>query len=197
MHLIIENLSLKYEEKILLENCNFEIESDIIQLSGRNGVGKSSLLKAIYNGDYTGSVKINGTEMKSKKQNSKLISFVPQAALLVEDASVTYNLKLLGLDVIACKNYIEKFDKTIDFKSKVSSLSGGQKQLINIMIGIKTECELLILDEPYNNLSNTNCKKVEAELINLNVPIILVTHKATGISTSDVRIERRKLICKN
>lgn len=197
MKLAIKNLNLKYEDKILLEDCDFEIESSFIQISGRNGVGKSSLLNAMYTATYSGSIKVDGIELDNKKSNSQSISFVPQTALLVEGASILYHVKLLKLDETTCVEFLNHFDKSISINAKISQLSGGQKQLANIMIGVLRSKKLLILDEPYNNLSKTNSEKLDEVLSNLSCPIIVVTHKPTKLITHNVRIERRKLVCEN
>lgn len=197
MELIVKELNLSYDDKILLENASLSLNSNRIQISGRNGVGKTTLLNALYNGSYDGTITINGKSLKNRKDNTNNISFISQYPVFVERADLKYHLKLLKLDVDDTLKEIQSYDSTITVDSKIAKLSGGQRQIINIVLGLKKQSKLLIIDEPYNNLSEKNCKLVEAAIESDERDIILVSHKPNSLNFDQVLIEMRDFVCQN
>lgn len=197
MELIVKELNLSYDDKILLENASLSLNSNRIQISGRNGVGKTTLLNALYNGSYDGTITINGKSLKNRKDNTNNISFISQYPVFVERTDLKYHLKLLKLDVDDTLKEIQSYDNTIAADSKIAKLSGGQRQIINIVLGLKKQSKLLIIDEPYNNLSEKNCKLVEAAIESDERDIILVSHKPNSLNFDQVLIEMRDFVCQN
>lgn len=194
MILKLIDVSLQVPEKILIDKSSIEISFDRLQLAGRNGVGKSTLLHSIYMGSYQGSITLDGMELNDQRKNSKMISYVPQDKEFVEQSSVKYNFKVHDIDPQKALEFVSKFDSSILLTNNISKLSGGQRQIINIAIGFLKTSVLLILDEPFNNLSVKN-RMILEEMMNLETrPIVYVSHLNPNIRSEVIVIEKRGIV---
>jgi len=171
----IENLSFGYTNTKIINNLNLEIKlMNIIGITGISGKGKSTIAKLIikmYN--YNGNIKIDNINIKDIDTNyiRNNIIYVNQDTKLF-DKNIHENL-FYGCTDSDCLN---KFDKimqfpnikklfsNLDFDKKVGfsgeNLSGGQKQVINIINGLVIPSKIIILDEPTNSLDNELKKDV-------------------------------------
>jgi ABC-type multidrug transport system ATPase subunit len=116
---------------------------------GENGSGKSTLLKIIvgrWRGD-SGKVTFKGK-----------IGYCPQQSLIFSDLTVDENFRYFsaayGLDqktsLAQSEHLLEHFDFKRYHKDKVSTLSGGTQQKLNLSLALLHQPDLLVLDEPYN-----------------------------------------------
>lgn len=197
MILELNNINLTYDEKILLEDAHLQCNSKIIKLTGRNGCGKTTLLNAIYNCTYDGEISINENNFEDIKVCRQVISYIPQFGKFVDFATVKYHFKLIKADCNRAINLIHTFDDTIKLNSRINKLSGGQKQIVNIVLGLMKKSEFLMVDEPFNNLSEKNIAILENIFQNESRSMIIVTHKDLNLPYTEVRIERRNFLCKN
>jgi ABC-2 type transport system ATP-binding protein len=144
------NIKKSFGKKNVLNGISFELVSGkLYGIVGENGSGKSTLLKVLV-GQWkadSGAVKISGR-----------IGYCPQKPLLFPQLTVAEHFKYFsaayGLDKIEEKKNSEyllnHFNFTKTLKDKVSNLSGGTQQKLNLSIALLHEPDLLILDEPYN-----------------------------------------------
>lgn len=148
-----------YGESIILRNINMKIgEGKVVCLLGRNGVGKTTLLKSIMGLVKTpsGSISLDGEDiikMPTYTRAMKGIGYVPQGRDIFPQLSVYENL-LLGLERSKGKNTIDEsiyelfpVVKTM-LKRKGGDLSGGQQQQLAIARALISKPKLLLLDEP-------------------------------------------------
>ena len=95
----VQNLTCRYQKRVILENLSFEIaQNEIFSLLGANGSGKSTLLKAIMGLiDYEGEIFIDGKNTKNikKSEMAKYIAYVPQSSSIAFDFSV-FDIVLMG-----------------------------------------------------------------------------------------------------
>ncbi|MEG1749521.1 MAG: ATP-binding cassette domain-containing protein, partial [Tannerellaceae bacterium] len=160
-----------------LHNFSFNLESgQLVAIMGGSGVGKSTLL-SILNGNITpgqGMLCLNGHPLNSK-EGKRLIGFVPQDDLLIEELTVYQNLWytarlcfanlekseieirintiLIDLDLLEIRN--------LEVGSPVKkTISGGQRKRLNIALELIREPAILYLDEPTSGLSSTDSEKV-------------------------------------
>ena len=140
------NISKKYLDKVLFKDSSFVInDNDKIGLVGINGVGKSSLLKAII-----GEVELDNGIIARKKDLK--IGYLPQESLFDdEDTIIEAFYKLLKVDDFVAKSMLSKFNLN-DFSKKVKHLSGGEKKRLSLSVALCEQVDLLILDEPTNQL---------------------------------------------
>jgi len=179
----IRNLSFSYNnDKKIFDNLNLDINinNNIILINGKSGKGKSTLAKLlikIYN-NYIGNIYIDEIDINNIDNNyiRENISYVNQNSKLF-DKNIIDNLYFGCNNLKQCKKYYNEiiiFDKINDLLKKINfknnsgssgeKLSGGQRQVINIINGLILTSEIIILDEPTNAL-DIDLKKNVIELI--------------------------------
>lgn len=186
----INNLVLGYEKDIVINDISFEVnKKDFILVIGSNGVGKSTLIKGLL-----GIIKpISGDVIydEIKKNN---VGYMPQETKVDNNfpASVM-EIVLSGLiNKMGIRPFYNKKDKESalnalkilhieELKNKsFSELSGGQRQKVLLARSLCATTDLLVLDEPSNNLDQESKIEFYTTLKHLNeghgITIIMITH---------------------
>lgn len=156
----IENIQVYYDESIILRDVNLEVPSgQVVCLMGRNGVGKTTLLKTIMGllRPRAGGIKFDGADITKHTPDKRAkagIGYVPQGRDIFPMLTVHDNL-LLGLEAGKDKNaaipddIFEMFPVLKEMLNrKGGDLSGGQQQQLAIARALVSRPRLLILDEP-------------------------------------------------
>lgn len=208
--IIIENLSKTIKNNKILDNVNLTFESGhVYGLVGRNGSGKTMLLRAICGLIFpdSGKVIIDG------KQLHKDISFPESSGIIIENTdllpnfSAFDNLKMLSeIKNTANDNMIKSAIKSVgldpDSKKKVKTFSLGMKQRLSIAQALFEDPDILLLDEPTNALDEDGVNDVRRILLEQkkkNKLIIIASHNKedisllsdTVISVSNGRFQRK------
>ena len=208
--IIIENLSITIKNNKILDNVNLTFESGhVYGLVGRNGSGKTMLLRAICGLIFpdSGKVIIDG------KQLHKDISFPESCGIIIENTdllpnfSAFDNLKMLSeIKNTANDNMIKSAIKSVgldpDSKKKVKTFSLGMKQRLSIAQALFEDPDILLLDEPTNALDEDGVNDVRRILLEQkkkNKLIIIASHNKedisllsdTVISVSNGRFQRK------
>ena len=208
--IIIENLSKTIKNNKILDNVNLTFESGhVYGLVGRNGSGKTKLLRAICGLIFpdSGKVIIDG------KQLHKDISFPESCGIIIENTdllpnfSAFDNLKMLSeIKNTANDNMIKSAIKSVgldpDSKKKVKTFSLGMKQRLSIAQALFEDPDILLLDEPTNALDEDGVNDVRRILLEQkkkNKLIIIASHNKedisllsdTVISVSNGRFQRK------
>ena len=208
--IIIENLSKTIKNNKILDNVNLTFESGhVYRLVGRNGSGKTMLLRAICGLIFpdSGKVIIDG------KQLHKDISFPESCGIIIENTdllpnfSAFDNLKMLSeIKNTANDNMIKSAIKSVgldpDSKKKVKTFSLGMKQRLSIAQALFEDPDILLLDEPTNALDEDGVNDVRRILLEQkkkNKLIIIASHNKedisllsdTVISVSNGRFQRK------
>lgn len=151
----VENVYKRYKQKIIFEGLNTEFKRNALTiLLGENGAGKSTLLRIIAGLESAdkGVVKYNDMPL-DLKQIHKVLGYIPQDIALFEHMSVDDNVKLFrslyqqSIDDETMLKYKALLNLN-ESKAVVSSLSGGTKRKVNLLIGLLGKPEIIILDEP-------------------------------------------------
>jgi zinc transport system ATP-binding protein len=188
----IHNLSISYDNKksFILRDISFSLSSwEILSVIGKNGTGKSSLLKAI-----AGIQKIHSWKIKKHTKN---ISYVPQKLeldkifpLLVEEFFYIFNTSISQSDIT---KYLKLFNSEKLRNRNIHDLSGGEYQKILIINSLLSNPDILLLDEPtswidvvweelfYKNI--TEIKKIFPKLA-----IVLVSHNLSLVYKNASRV---------
>lgn len=162
--LSVEALEAGYGESMILRNVSLRVEpGQVVCLMGRNGVGKSTLVKSIMGVIRTkrGHVKFKGKDMTRSASGERAragIGYVPQGREIFGQLSVYENLRI-GLE--ACRDKKRRKIKEIPreaiakfpvlpsmYGRSGGDLSGGQQQQLAFARALVSEPELLLLDEP-------------------------------------------------
>ena len=185
-----KNLKISYGEKEVISNLSFNVDSgDYISIVGQNGVGKSTLIKAIL-----GLLKIKeGSINFENRLKQSEIGYIPQENNINRNfpATVCEVVKSGILNQMGLKFFINNSQKNIikenmkkvgiyDLKdSSFSQLSGGQKQRVLLCRALCATKKIIVLDEPNSGLDPIITKQFYSILENLNnegITILMVSH---------------------
>ena len=147
-----KKLCKSYDEKQVLKDVDLKIsKGKIIGLLGKNGTGKTTLIKLINDllTPTSGEVLINGK--KPGVESKDIIAFLPERTYLDRDMSVKEAIKYF-------EEFYTNFDKTkavkllkdldLDINSKISKMSKGMQEKLQLILVMSRNAELYILDEP-------------------------------------------------
>ena len=203
----------------LLDHAGFSLETaERVGLIGRNGAGKSSMLKIL-----------GGMEKPDdgtlQVQNNTRISYVAQEPVLDADATIFVAVsaglaRVIGLieeyclghgDLDAMQSEIESLDGWnweqrvnetlhrlhLDPQAIVSTLSGGTKKRVALAQALVAQPDVLLLDEPTNHLDLDSIEWLEGLLVEFKGSIITITHDRSfldNVATRIVELDRGKLM---
>ena len=196
----LDQISLKFGRKIILDNLNIQLNNgQILGLLGPNGVGKTTIFNIItglISPDF-GSVIINSEKINKypiyQRTLKFKIGFVPQNGGFFHDLTVYQNLKAIAEITIENLSYreekinslISKFelDPIRDIKSDF--LSGGQKKKLVIALALISDPKILLLDEPFAALDVMTIKTLQQIIVDLqsskNISLIMCDHQARDL----------------
>lgn len=167
--LSVKDLTLRFSDPPLLDNVSFDIlENERVCLMGRNGEGKSTLLKIL-----SGEMEANSGKIirKNGLRTARLIQEIPASIDgTVRDIVIgkTSERHSTGEDILG---------KTgIDPDALYNSLSGGQKRRVLFAKALAEEPDLLLLDEPTNHLDIPSIQWLEGILARLPCAVLFISH---------------------
>lgn len=187
----INDLNFGYsKQKLLFKNLSIQLQAGhIYGLLGKNGAGKSSLLKNMAGLVYAsvGKIEVMGHD-PAKRQPSLLrqICFIPEEFYLPSvkiDAYVKANATFYpNFDHDYFSGLLTEFD--IPVNQKLIDMSYGQKKKLIIAFGLATQAKLIIMDEPTNGLdipSKAQFRKIMAAALTEDRCIIISTHQVRDL----------------
>lgn len=184
----IEDIHSYYGESHVIQGCSLYVGQECLAVLGRNGMGKTTLLRSIMGLTPAKKGKIiwNGTEITLKKpyKIAQLgIGYVPQGRRLFPSLNVDEHLKLTyqksaSGDSWDVEKVYELFPE-LGNRKKISGtrLSGGEQQMLAIGRALVTNPSIILLDEPSEGLSPVAVDRVIEichQLLKLNISILLV-----------------------
>ena len=172
----LRDVEIKFGKKIIFQDLNLNLhKGDMIALVGKNGVGKTTLMKTIY-----GDQDLDAGELWNFP-NLK-VGYFNQKFEKLNNTSVEENLSDLTND--KNQHFVDIFCNklNLDKSAKMDDLSGGQKRKVFLIRSLIQESDVLLLDEPTNHLDLQCIEWLESYLRNLNKTIICVSHDRTFLS---------------
>lgn len=179
----VENLNFEYEDNIVLQDINFELEpGGKYALIGRNGAGKSTLIKLILNlrKSQTGKLSINGIPHRSKKWKNE-VSYLPEKFAMYPQLTGLENMKFLGhlskktFDIEKAKQVMRDVNLDPDSRLPVKAYSKGMTQRLGLASIIYQDSNLIILDEPTSGLDPVGRRDILNIIKNLEGKTILMS----------------------
>ena len=173
--LVVEGLNVYHAESHILHDLSFQLnEGETLAVMGRNGMGKTTLLKSLIGllPARSGSITLNGTDLTRSKTHVRVaagLAYVPQGRLIFGGLSVAENI-ITGMDRSSKQiipDYVfEAFPVLWDMRQrKGGDLSGGQQQQLAIARALVSEPKILILDEPTDGIQPSIIKDI-ARILN-------------------------------
>lgn len=193
----IKNVNFSYENELILENINLNVEEkDFLAIIGPNGGGKSTLFKLLLNliTQNSGSISIFG--QKPYKSLSK-IGYVPQntnvntnfpikVIEVVMMGHVGHKRPLIGYkkeEIMCAMGALGEVSMQDFANKKIGELSGGQRQRVMIARALCAHPSILLLDEPTSNIDIAGQKQIYELLkeLNKNITVVVVSHDISVI----------------
>ena len=181
----LEEVSIFYGEKRVISDLSFSIEQgERIALAGKNGSGKSSIIKLLCGEDlhYTGGLRID-------KQLT--ISYVSQDTSHLQGNLSEYAAEH-GIDESLFKSILRKLDfSRVQFEKDIAAFSGGQKKKVLIAKSLSEKVHLHIWDEPLNFIDVISRMQIEELLLEYTPTILFVEHDrefCTNVATKFIEL---------
>ena len=166
----VNNYSVAFDE-VLLENVNFEIKStDKVAIVGTNGVGKTTLLKEIFKNNND-SIEINeNIEMSYLSQM--------QSEVVNESNTILQEFYDVGFETYGeIRRYVGKYGFDADILTqKIESLSGGEKNILQLAKVSASKANMLLMDEPTSHLDIYSQMALEKAIASYKGAILMISH---------------------
>jgi len=198
----IQNISFQYGDHRVLEDFSLSVrKGDFLGITGKSGKGKTTILNLLlgFLSPSDGKIQINDSSISSKEIKSywPQISYVRQQPFFIHD-SILRNITLqeknhdserlkIALNNSGLKDFInqspEGLDKMITENGK--NISGGQQQRISIARALYKNADLILLDEPFNELDETSTVLLAQyfkEIAATGKMVVMITHDTNCLS---------------
>ena len=187
----IQNLNGFYGNSMVLQDVNLSVDSGgFLSVLGRNGVGKTSLMRALFGllDQVEGAILLDSEDITHKPTHQRAragIGYVPQGRGILPQFTVMENLRMGGFARTSNRGdelealVFEMFPVLKEFLGRAGgNLSGGQQQQLAIARALLTDPQIIVLDEPTEGIQPNIVELIEEAIISLNtrhgITIVLV-----------------------
>ena len=172
--LAVENLKVAYGQSVVIPEFSFDApKGEIVGIVGRNGMGKTTLFKALIGmiPSASGSIKVDEKELVKKPSYERVangVAFVPQGRMIFPYLTVYENL-ISGVSGSLDQEDIDEIYSLFPVleemsKRKGGNLSGGQQQQLAIGRALMTKPKVRLLDEPTEGIQPSIIKEISRSL---------------------------------
>ncbi|MDQ6468830.1 ATP-binding cassette domain-containing protein [Exiguobacterium acetylicum] len=170
MEIKLIDCTKKFKDKIILDKINFSIPSGLYQLIGRNGAGKSTILKILANldGKYSG-------EVVSMKKSILYLSVDP---IGIHPFSIQENVEILWntFDIKPNEESVSRihtfFDNNMD--TSYSSCSTGMKAKVGLSLVFSKDWDIVLIDETMSSLDSQSIEMLSERLVEMSKSSIII-----------------------
>ena len=184
----IKDLSKSFGDKEILKDINVDLSGGkIVGLLGKNGAGKTTLIKLINDllTPTTGEIRVNGN--KVGVESKKIISYLPERTYLnkqmrVKEVIALFNDFYEDFDAKKAKELLSDLD--LDINERLSKMSKGMQEKVQLVLVMSRKADLYILDEPLGGVDPaTRDYILDTILSNFNekASVIISTHLISDI----------------
>jgi ABC-type multidrug transport system ATPase subunit len=153
----IDSVQLKFGNRTILNSIYIQSETGkITGIFGRNGCGKTCLLKLLFGEipTYEKSVRINGKALLENSRNPNDMRMLPQFNCLPKHIKVIQAFQYFNVDYDEFCSFFNEFRDWTHLKMK--KLSGGHVRVVETFLILKSSAKFCLLDEPFSHLSPKN-----------------------------------------
>ena len=187
-HLEINNLNKSFDNKEILKDINLSIQrGKIIGLLGKNGVGKTTLIKLINDllTPTSGEILIKG--QKIGVETKKVISYLPERTYLNKQMKVSEVISYFedfydNFDSKKAKKLLKDLD--LDINQKLAKMSKGMQEKVQLVLVMSRNADLYVLDEPLGGVDPATRDYILDTILsnfNENASVIISTHLISDI----------------
>ncbi|MBV8744142.1 MAG: urea ABC transporter ATP-binding subunit UrtE [Xanthobacteraceae bacterium] len=166
----VHNLSAAYGQSEVLHNVDFSVApGEIVAVVGRNGMGKSTLMKSLIGiiPPRSGEVKVDGKDVSTLASHARVargLAYVPQGRQIFGTMTVRENIEtglvvtgktLIPREIFVLFPILKEFEKR-----RGGNLSGGQQQQLAIARALASDPKILLLDEPTEGIQPSIIKDI-------------------------------------
>ncbi|MGO2262899.1 urea ABC transporter ATP-binding subunit UrtE [Halomonas sp.] len=170
----VNDLRVSYGQSEVIHGINFAMnQNETLAVMGRNGMGKTTLFKALIGvlPSGAGSIRLEGKELiglPAHKRVAAGLAYVPQGRMIFPNLTVMENIES-GLETAKSRKVpgeiFDLFPVLLDMRNrKGGNLSGGQQQQLAIARALVTEPKVLLLDEPTEGIQPSIIKEIARTL---------------------------------
>lgn len=186
----IDSVILEFDTTRVLQDVYLKSETGKVSgLLGRNGAGKSCLMKILF-GELVPndrSIRLNGISIHDVYRNPEDMRYLPQRRYIPGFLTVKRIFNDFNLDFSDFTNEFPEFEKL--YKSRIKNLSGGERRIVEIYSILASKSKFCLLDEPFSQLMPVHVETVRN--------IIVREKKSKGIIITDHLYQDIIDICDN
>lgn len=170
---IMENCTIAYGEKEVIKDFNLEVkQGERIFLKGKNGCGKSSIIKAILQDAHAPALKSGRIELSPQM----IVSYCCQDTSMLHGTIKEYAIEN-DIDETLFMTILRKMDfSRVQFEKKIEDYSEGQKKKVLLAGSLSKQAHLYIWDEPLNFIDVFSRMQIEELILKFKPAMILVEH---------------------
>ena len=174
----VENLTKSYGDRVLIENLSFKLPAGgIVGIIGPNGAGKSTLFKMITGQEQPDSGKVDVGETVDLGYVDQSRDDLAPNKTVWEEVSGGVDIMKLGKYEMNSRAYVGNFNfKGSDQQQKVGTLSGGQRNRVHLAKMLKSGANVILLDEPTNDLDTETLTALEDALEEYAGCAVVISH---------------------
>lgn len=154
MILEIDNVELYFSQKRLLNGVYLKAQTGMVTgILGSNGCGKTSLMSIIFGSlqpKYK-LIRLDGIPVLKPLYQTNMVSFLPQYSISPNHLKIKTIFKLLKVDWFEFSTLFESF--SIYWNNNISALSGGERRVLETYLILKSQKDIILLDEPFSNIA--------------------------------------------
>lgn len=173
-----EQLSKSFDDRLLIDKLNFKLpKGGVLGIIGPNGAGKSTFLKMITGQETpdSGFIRIGETvklayvdQMRDELDSNKTVW---------EEISDGHDIMQVGSFQMPSRAYVGRFNfKGTDQQKKMNQLSGGERNRVHLAKLLKSGANVLLLDEPSNDLDVETLRALEEAILNFPGCAVVISH---------------------
>ncbi len=173
-----EHLSKAYGERLLIDDLTFKLPpGGIVGVIGPNGAGKTTLFRMLTGQEVPdqGEMRVGETVKLGYVDQSR--DSLNANATVWEEVSGGLDILQLGKREMPSRAYVGAFNfKGADQQKKVGQLSGGERNRVHLAKMLKAEANLILLDEPTNDLDVETLRALEEALLDFGGCVMVISH---------------------